>query len=159
MLTDDQTSQVWDEMIAAKVRSLYFADLGAKYTRSKQIITGVSFFFSSGAAAAMIGKSPVWVPIVLSLFTAIATAYSIAVGLDRKAATMSKLHYAWSQMESDYRLLWNHWYEEEAEDTLKDILFRSREASQLAITDAPYKIALVNKWRTFVHQEYGITAA
>jgi hypothetical protein len=30
MLTDDQTSQVWDEMIAAKVRSLYFADLGAK---------------------------------------------------------------------------------------------------------------------------------
>lgn len=158
MLTDAQVNEVWAESIAAEVRSLYFAELGARYTRYKQIITGVSFFLSSGAAAAIIGKSPAWVPALLALATAVATAYSIAVGLDKKASSMAKLHYTWSQIESDYRQLWNHWYDDEAEDQLKDILLRVREASQAAIVDAPYNENLVKKWRSFVLQQHQTAA-
>jgi hypothetical protein len=159
MLTDPQVNDVWSEMIGAEVRSLYFADLGAKYTKTKQVITGIAFFLSSGAAATILGKSPVWVPVLFSIVTAVATAYSIAVGLDRKAASMAKLHYTWSQIESDYRRLWNHWYEDDAEDQLKDILLRVREASQTAITEAPYDENLVKKWRSFVLKQHHIAPA
>lgn len=159
MLTDAQVNDVWNEMIAAEVRALYFADLGANYTKTKQIITGISFFLSSGAAATILGKSPVWVPVLFSIVTAVATAYSIAVGLDRKAGLMGKLHYTWSEIESDYRQLWNHWYEDEAEDQLKDILIRVRDASQIAITEAPYDENLVKKWRSFVLKQHHIAPA
>ena len=45
MLTEDQTNRLWNDILAAEVRSLYFADLGARYTRQKRLITGVSLFF------------------------------------------------------------------------------------------------------------------
>ena len=117
MLTQDQVAEVWDEMIAAEVRSLYFAELGARYTKRKQIISALSFFLSSGAAVTIMAKLRSAVPIVMSASTAIATAYSIAVGLDKKAATMAKLYSTWSQIESDCRILWNHWFQEDAEST------------------------------------------
>jgi vacuolar-type H+-ATPase catalytic subunit A/Vma1 len=159
MLTDDQIAEIWDEMIAAEVRGLYFGDLGARFTRRKQIISGVSFFLSSGAAATIVAKSPSWIPVLLSTLTALVTAYSIAVGLDRKSTTMAKLYSTWSQIESECRSLWNHWYEDNAETTFNEIQSRIRQASELAITDAPYDKELVSKWRTYVHQEHGLTPA
>ena|SRR3982751_1090453 len=98
MLTEDQVSEIWDEMIAAEVRSLYFGDLGTRYTKTKQIISGLAFFLSSGAAATMVAKFPSEIPIAMSVLTALATAYSIAVGLDKKATTMAKLYGTWTQI-------------------------------------------------------------
>ena len=54
MLTDDQIKRVWENMLAAEARSLYFGDLAARYTRRKRVITGASFFLSSGAAATLV---------------------------------------------------------------------------------------------------------
>jgi hypothetical protein len=156
MLTEEQTDRVWNGALAAKVRSLYFADLASSYTRRKQIITGITFFLSSGAAAALVAKMPPWVPLVLSVISAVFMAYSMAVNLDRAATTMAKLRYAWSQIEADFRRLWNHWYEDNAEEVLENILIHSREASELGITEAPYQPGLVEKWRTFVHEQYGL---
>jgi hypothetical protein len=159
MLTEDQVAEVWDEMIAAEVRSLYFGDLGSRYTKRKQFISGMTFFLSSGAAATIVAKSPSWIPVLLSVLTALATAYSIAVGLDKKATTMARLYSTWSQVESDCRALWNHWYEDDAESTFNDIMSRVRQASESAITDAPYDKELVKKWQTYVHQGHGLTPA
>ncbi|MBI4469607.1 MAG: hypothetical protein HY650_09840 [Acidobacteria bacterium] len=53
-LTPDEVDRVWQRMAEAEVRAFYFADLAARATRQKQIITGVSFFLSSGAAATVI---------------------------------------------------------------------------------------------------------
>src|SRR3954452_9983603 len=159
MLSEDQVAEIWDEMIAAEVRSLYFGDLGARYTKTKQIISGMSFFLSSAAAATIVAKSPSIIPIILSALTALATAYSIAVGLDKKATTMAKLYSTWSQIESDCRTLWSHWYEDDAGNAFNDIMSRVRQASELAITDAPYHKDLVKKWQTYVHQEHGLTPA
>jgi hypothetical protein len=58
MLTEGETLQVWEHLLAAETRSLYFADLTRRSTRQKQVITGTSFFLSSGAAAAIIGENP-----------------------------------------------------------------------------------------------------
>jgi hypothetical protein len=96
MLTEDQVNELWNETRAAQVRSLYFADLGARYTTRKQVISGVSLFLASGAAAAIGARiSSWWIPLVMTTLTAVLNAYSISVGLDRKSTTMAKLYATW----------------------------------------------------------------
>ena len=55
MLNEFQQTKAWEGLLNAEARSLYFGDLASRYTRHKQWITGVSFFFSSGAAATIFG--------------------------------------------------------------------------------------------------------
>ena len=141
-------------MIEAEVRSLYFAELANRFTVRKQIISGVTFFLSSGAAASLIGKAPAWVPIVLSVLTAGASAYSIAVSLDRKASTMAKLHSAWNKIQSEYDRLWNHWYEDEAEAAFSELIRREQEVSETATTEAPWDTRLIDKWQDHVNSRY-----
>jgi hypothetical protein len=146
-LTEDQTSRVWENMLAAETRALYFGDLTTQYTRQKQWITGSSFFLSSGAAATLISKAPSWVPLILAITTAILTAYAMAVNLDGRIATMAKLHSSWNQIAADYDRLWNHVYDEEAEIQLEEIFSRERDSSELAATDAPNKPKLLAQWQ------------
>ncbi len=146
MLTDAQTDKVWQEMYAAEVCSMYFGDLTVTYSQRKQFLSGLSFFLSSGAAASVIGHAPAWVPIVTASVSALASAYSIAVGLDRKAATMAKLQVQWSQIASDLDRLWNHWYDDDAEEVLVDIQKRMRDASQLGSSEAPNDEKRMEKW-------------
>ena len=96
MLTQDQANELWRETREAQVRSLYFADLGARYTTRKQVISGVSLFLASGAAAAIGARiSSWWIPLVMTTLTAVLNGYSISVGLDRKSTTMAKLYATW----------------------------------------------------------------
>lgn len=57
MLTENQIRRVWESMLAAETRALYFGDLTSRYTRRKHWITGLSFFLSCGAAATVIAKT------------------------------------------------------------------------------------------------------
>lgn len=147
MLNELEVTRVWDNLLAAEARSLYFGDLAARYTNTKQIITGVSFFCSSGAAAALIGKLPPQVAIILSLIVAAATAYSIAVGLDRKVATMAKLLSSWKLIALDYEKLWNNVYSADAGVKLQEILKSEEEPADLATTEAPNDQKLLGKWQ------------
>lgn len=158
MLTDAQIRQVWEEMLSAEARSLYFGDLASMYTRRKQWITGCSFFLSSGAAASIIGKAPSIVPVILALIVAGATAYAMAVNLDGKIQTMAKLYSAWDRIGSDYTNLWSHTYEPDAEESLADIVHRAREASELATTEAPNDQKRLGKWQEQVFLLHGLTS-
>jgi ATPase subunit of ABC transporter with duplicated ATPase domains len=157
MLDEFQRTQAWENMLAAETRSLYFDDLASRYTRQKQWITGLSFFFASGAAASLIGKAPESVPTILSLLVAAMTAYSIAVGLDRRVATMAKLHSAWNRISQEYSRLWSHIGDEDAENQLRQIIEMSREPSELATTDAPNDQKLLDKWQDRVFALYHLT--
>jgi hypothetical protein len=159
MLTEPQISDVWEGQVSAEVRSLYFGDLASEYTRRKQWITGLSFFLSSGAAATLIAKLPVWVPIALSVIVALITAYAVAVNLDSKIRTMAKLHYAWNQIGNDYRRLWNHTYSEEAESEFADIQRREMEFSELATTDAPNEPKRLLRWQAQVFKLHRLEIA
>src|ERR1700729_143170 len=117
-MTESQINNVWERMISAEVRSLYFADLTARYSRQKQWITGLSFFLSSAAAAALGAKAPTWAPLIMAALVAVLSAYSISAGLERKVQTMAKLHYSWLQLATDYDRLWNHIYDDDAEREL-----------------------------------------
>jgi hypothetical protein len=159
MLTELQISDVWEGQVSAEVRSLYFGDLASVYTLRKQWITGLSFFLSSGAAATLIAKLPVWVPIALSMIVALITAYAVAVNLDPKIRTMAKLHYAWNQISNDYRRLWNHTYSDDAESELADIQRREMEFSELATTDAPNDSKRMLRWTDQVFKLYRLETA
>jgi hypothetical protein len=159
MLTETKIADVWEGQISAEVRSLYFGDLASHYSLRKQWITGLSFFLSSGAAATLIGKLPVWVPIALSMIVAVITAYAVAVNLDSKIRTMAKLHYAWNQIGNDYKRLWNHTYSEEAEDELSEIQRREIELSELATTDAPNDPKRLLHWEDQVFKLYRLETA
>jgi len=152
MLNQDQINKVWENMLASEARSLYFRDLTNRYTRRKQWITGLSFFLSSGAAATVIAKAPTSVPVLLALGSAAITAYAMAVNLDGLIGTMAKLHSSWNQISTDYDRLWNHAFDEDAEDRLDEIIGRERNASELATTDAPNDQKLLGQWqeRVFV---------
>jgi hypothetical protein len=157
VLTEFQINRVWENMLAAETRSLYFGDLACRFTRYKQWITGLSFFLSSGAAASLIAKAPEWVPLILALIVAGATAYSMAVSLDRKVGTMVKLHSSWNRIAKEYERLWNHAYAEDAEKQLDIIIQSEKEPSELAATDAPNDQKLLGKWQDRVFAMYHLT--
>jgi len=150
MLNDYQITRVWEGMIAAETRALYFGDLTARHTRQKQWITGLSFFLSSGAAASIIAQFPAWIAASLALIVAAITAYAMAVNLDGRIATMSKLQASWSQIANLYDHLWNHTNDDDAESQLSKIIEREREPSELAATSAPNDEKLMARWETRV---------
>ena len=158
MLTEDQAKRVWEKMLGAEARSLYFGDLAAAYTRRKQVITATSFFLASGAAAALIAKLPGFVPLLLALLVALITAYSLAVNLDRGIVGMTKLHCQWNQLAADYEHLWNHWQDADAEILLNDLQKRAGEASEIAI-EMPYNADALDRWQRIVFSRIPTAAA
>ena len=152
-----QIEKVWGNMLAAETRSLYFGDLASRYTLRKQWITGISFFLSSGAAATIIGKSPTWVPALLALCVACATAYSMALNLDEKIRTMVKLHSSWNRIATDYGRLWAHTYADDAEEQMYEIIQNAEESSELATTAAPNDQKLLEEWQDRVFVLHGLT--
>ncbi len=159
MLTEDQIRQVWDGMISAETRALYFGDLAGRHARRKQVITGSTFFLSSGAAATVVAHAPAWVPTLLAVASAGVSAYTMAVGLDRRVGTLVKLHGVWTQIAHDYERLWNHTYADDAQDQLYAILDSERAPSELATTDAPYDVPLLDQWEQRVFQLRHLTDA
>jgi hypothetical protein len=149
VLTENERTLVWTKAYEADVRSLYFGDQAVRYTKHKQIITGVSFFLSSGAAAALIASAPKFIPTILAVIVAVLTAYSMAVGLDRRIGTVCKLHSEWNHLGTEYESLWDHWYDDRAQENLTGLLKRGRDASQIAI-EMPYDAEAMEKWEMIV---------
>ena len=164
MLTEDEISDLWDRRITAEVRSLYFGDLANLLSVRKQWITGISFFFSSGAAATLIakgttGSGQILIPISLSIVVALMNAYSVAVNLDLKIRTMSKLQTSWSELSNEYRRLWNRTWAEDAQKTLDACIERELDLSELAATNAPNDQKRMGRWQTKVFELYHLDAA
>lgn len=147
MLTEHQVTRLWEFMLAAETRALYFGDLAATYTRRKQWIAGASFFLSSGAAAAIVARAPAWVPLGLAVLVAATQAYTLAVNLDGRIATMAKLHAAWHAIATQYDQLWSHVWAEDAEEQFNLIVAREAEPSELAVAGAPYDERRLGHWQ------------
>jgi hypothetical protein len=158
MLTENDADRIWKRMVEAEIRSLYFADLASRFNSYKQLITGASFFLSAIAAATLIASWSKWIAVMLTLIVAVVTAYSIAIGLDKRISTLSKLHSEWNYLHSGYERLWGRWYEEGAEEELDELIRRGREASQIA-TEMPYEAETMSKWEELVYSRLKQAAA
>lgn len=152
--TEDQINDLWNRRISAEVRALYFADLTNLLSRRKQWIAGLSFFFSSGAAATLLVGMPKWVPILCSVLVAGMSAYVFALNLDQKIRTLVKLHSDWSQLADEYAQLWNHAYNEGAATLLEGLIRHEREVSALGATDAPNDRKRLSHWQDHVFEQH-----
>jgi hypothetical protein len=146
MLNEHQITGVWEHMLAAETRALYFGDLATSYTRRKQWITGGSFFLQSGVVAALVAQAPAWVPLALAVVGTAASAYAMAVNLDGQVATMARLYAAWHAIALQYEQLWSHVWADDAEDQFHRILDRERDPSELAVSAAPHDAPRLSKW-------------
>jgi hypothetical protein len=153
MLTREEAGRVWQRMVEAEVRSYYYGDLASRDTRRKQYITGLSFFLASGAAATVIAKTPAWVPVLLSLIVALASAYSIGVGLDHRIRTLTKLHSEWNRLSDEYEHLWHHWQDSDAKEGLQEFIKQARELSELG-TEMPYEVKRLERWQNMVYSRF-----
>ena len=158
-LNTDQINEAWERRLEAETYALYFGDLANRYSVRKQGVTFISFFLASGAAAAILGKLPSWVPALMSVIVAIASAYSVAIALDRKILTMSKLHASWLQISGEYAQLWNHTYDDDAMETMRDLRKREQDLSLIATTDAPNDQKALSKWQSHVFKMYHLENA
>ena len=136
-LSDSQITAAWERLIAAETYAVYFGTLASRYSKQRQFITFLSFFFSSGAVITVLSRLPVWVPAVCSLIVAMATAYSVALNLESKTRTMAKLHYSWLALSHEYEELWERTWADGADRILYELMRREQELSALATTDAP----------------------
>lgn len=159
MLTQEEITSLWERMISAEVRSLYFADFANRYTRQKQFITGASFFLASGAAASLITKASPWIAVVLSCITALLSAYSVARGLDGATRSMAKFHSAWSELALKYEALWRKTYAEDASEKLEQLIAKEIELSTQATTEAPNNQKRMGIWQDHVLRQRHLTPA
>jgi hypothetical protein len=153
MLSDAQVTQVWNRMFRAEVRALYFAELAARYTRTKQVLLAVNLLLTSGAVVSIGSGLPSWFPLIMSGFAALVSAYTIGFNIDRSLAGAIKLHAIWNELRFEYERLWNHWYTDDAEQGYADLCKRAREASELGI-ELPYKEKEMDKWQQHVYSQY-----
>jgi hypothetical protein len=158
MLTDQQITRVWEHLLAAETRALYFGDLVQAHTRRKQWITGLSLFGSSAAFATVLAALPAWLPAGLALVGALASIYAIAANLDGQIATMARLYAAWHGLALQYEQLWDHTWTEDAEVQLERIVDREREPSELAVAGAPYDERRLAHWQDRVFALRHLTA-
>lgn len=154
MFSETQIDNLWERQIGAEVRSLYFGELASRYARKKQVITGLVFFLSSGAAGSLIGKMPAWVPTSLSIAVAILTAYTIAINLDVTIRSMARFHHNWSELAQSYENLWNNLYAVDAETKFEILVRRERDLSELATTDAPNDPTRLSYWQDQVFKQH-----
>jgi hypothetical protein len=156
-LNEDQIGELWECRIGAEVRALYFGDLARSYSFRKQGITFATFLLSSAAVATVIAKlSPYWA-MGLALIIAALTAYSLAVALDSKIRTMSKLQSSWGQLSSDYYRLWNRTYADEAEEDFYALNEREHDLSEIAATDAPNDRKRLAHWQEQVFRQHHLS--
>ncbi len=159
MLTESQIEDVWKRQIDAETRAYYFADLANRYTTQKKWITALSFFLSSSAVLTFLSKLPDWVPVTLSIVTAVINAYSSAFGLDSRMRSMAKLYSQNSQLASDYERLWNNVYADDAASILDGLIRRDREISETATTEAPNDQKRMGRWQDYVFTQHGLPTA
>ena len=159
MLTNGQIEEVWKRQLDAETRAFYFADLANWYTTQKKWISALSFFLASSAVVTLLAKMTAWVPVALSIITAVINAYSSAFGLDSRMRSMAKLYSQNSQLASDYERLWNNVYADDAASVLDGLIRRDREISETATTEAPNDQKRMGRWQDYVFTQHGLPTA
>src|SRR5436190_24402932 len=103
-LSEAQQARVWEGMLGAEIRSLYFADLSARYHRHQRLSTWGSLALSSGAAVSVLATLPEylsWLRPALTLGTAGLSAWTIAMQNQKFAIDAAELHSRWNRLSKD----------------------------------------------------------
>lgn len=156
MLSELQQKRVWEGRLSSEIRANYFADLSGGYHRKQHRVTWAMIVLSSSAAGAFVASFPskyAWVAPTLSLLTAALSGYSLAVQNHKSAIDSADLYVRWSKLASEYELLWDNMYAEQAKDKLAELTESAIELSKIA-TAFPVIEKRLLKWQDYVEQQH-----
>src|SRR6202451_1733876 len=95
MLTEPQSTRVWEGMLGAETRAKYFAELAGLYLKRQQYATIATLLFASADAAAFFAQLPPgygWIRGALAVVVAGLSIYLALAQNERKALESTNLH-------------------------------------------------------------------
>jgi hypothetical protein len=160
MLSDVQIKRVWEGMLAAEIRSDYFAELSGSYQRNQKIATWSTLFLSSGAAVSALASLPAhvsWVRIALPGLAAAVSLYSVVMQNQKFSVDASDLHARWNRLAMEYTRLWEDVYATDALEKLNSLDDRAADLSK-AGTSFPNRKGSMLRWQDYVERQHGVHA-
>lgn len=143
---------VWEEMLAAQMRALYFGELVTRYQRMDRILGVALLILTSGAATTILSRLPdpfYWITAFLTIASAAVSAWRLLARYSDYAARAADLNLQWDHLAADYERLWNNLYAEDAETRLAELQARGRELSK-ASTHFPANRRMLIRWWDYV---------
>jgi hypothetical protein len=157
MLSDAQSTRVWQGMLGAEIRAKYFAELSGRYLERQKWGTWFTLLFASSNAIALLTAMPqtiTWIRLLLAVCATGTSIYLALAGNAKKAFDCSTLHERWSRLHQGYRSIWEDTESPDAPALLKELDSREIEVSNSA-TSLPYDKKSMGKWQTHTEREYG----
>lgn len=158
MLSEAQIKRAWEGMLAAEIRSNYFAELAHGYSTQQRKVTWGTLLFSSGAVATTLGALPTeiaWAKFVLPLGAAALSLYSLVQQNQKRSTDAADLHFRWNKLARNYERLWENVYGDEAESILNSLSDRAAELSKSSTAFPNGEKALL-KWQMHVENHHGV---
>jgi hypothetical protein len=125
-------------MLGAEIRADYFADLSGRLQTRQRRAIWAALVFSSGAVASVIASLPPaysWIRIVLTVATAVVSAYSVAMQNQKFAVDAAELHERWNRLAKEYERIWENVY---AQDALERLDALDNQAADISKAGAPF---------------------
>src|SRR3954453_19062589 len=99
---------VWEALLDADYRSLYFGHLSSRLQSREQVITVIQGVLSSGTFIALIAKFQLGlVPPILSLLCVLLSIILINFKLGKSATLSASIYSKWSGVKNEYEVLWS----------------------------------------------------
>lgn len=156
MLSDAQIQRVWEEMLSAEFRELYYADLATEYATKQRRATWATLILSSSAFASVIADLPAQLAIVrpvLALATAVLSGYSLAMQTQKRTVDASDLALRWSKIAHEYGAIWENVFADDAAAKLQRVDAATVEASK-AGHQLPHQPKRIAKWQDRVEAKW-----
>ena len=124
MAIEKTRNLVWDALYMADVRKRYFAAVAGNLGRRERVLAFMVALSSSGTVASLLAKIPnaQTVSVILSLISASVAAFLVVAKHDKKINAGAALSRQWSEILSEYEILWAQ------VDTLKEATLLKKHA-------------------------------
>jgi hypothetical protein len=158
MLSDAQTTRVWQGMLGAEIRAKYFADMAGRLLRRQRWGTWFTLLFASSNVLALLTVIPqplAWIRLALAVCATGTSIYLALAGNIQKAFDCSNLHERWSRLHHGYRNIWEDTESEAAPARLQELDLLEMEVSRSA-TSLPYDRKAMGKWQAHTEREHGL---
>ena len=152
-IPESESGQVWKAMREARVRSLYFGEMAARYARRLKWVQGLSLGFASGAFVTLVREPWPLLAAVFALVAAAANIWPTATNLNQTHSTLVTLRTAWESLRIEYSDLWSNWYADGATAKFDALQRRANDLGMLASSGAPWDRKAAARWEGFVDSE------
>ncbi len=155
MLTDQQQQRVWEGLFYGQVRAAYFGELANRFSVRQQQVSAATLFLSSGAVVgyALRDASP-YMPhaaTIISLVTAVLSAYNFTSQLTKRSVEAADLHLKWGQLRNDWQELWDDMHSEDAPAKLAALERKATEYGKPSLS-LPWEPRLMEKWENHIRE-------